>query len=156
VHAATARFALLGYADTPVSVLAEDAGLTPGTLYYYFPSKAALFAAVAEQARVQVRARVVDPVLSRVAGEPALGTRLRLLVDALVADAREDLTPHRLCFAADLETGAGTTEDEELLAVIETLTLGVWQFALRPKGLERLPILVQAVDAWLADTLFDT
>ena len=50
---------------------------------------------------------------------------------------------------------AGTGEDEELLAVIETLTLGVWHFAMRPKGLERLPILMGAVDAWLADTLFD-
>jgi hypothetical protein len=120
---------------------------------------------------------VIAPLLARIAGEPALGTRLRLLVGSLVADAAEDLTLHRLCFTSDLDADAavvgtfrgdiredlrrlyvgvaGTGEDEELLAVIETLTLGVWHFAMRPKGLERLPILMGAVDAWLADTLFD-
>jgi AcrR family transcriptional regulator len=185
VRTATERFALLGYSETPVSVLAEDAGVTSGTLYYYFPSKAALYEAVATEARERLCERFIEPVLAAVGEQPELASRLRTLVAVLVHRAGEDITLHRLCFTSDLEADsepvvgafregirsdlrrlyagvAGIDPDrkprpkeQELLSFIEALTLGVCHFAMRPRGLERLPLIEQALTQWLEGSLFD-
>jgi AcrR family transcriptional regulator len=47
--AATTLFAEHGYADTDTQLLAEKLGVGKGTLYRYFPSKRALFLAVADR-----------------------------------------------------------------------------------------------------------
>ncbi len=185
VETATERFAQQGYSETPVSVVAADAGLTSGTLYHYFPSKSALYEEVAVKARRELAERLVDPVLDAVRREPELDRRLLILVEALVERADEDLTLHRLGFASDLDAGnvdvvetfhyrirddlarvyaavAGvpderlmTVEERELVALVETLTLGIMQFAMRPNGLERLPLIAEAMMGWLGGTLLD-
>src|SRR4051812_33410218 len=100
LETASAGFALHGYADTPVSAIASDAGVTPGTLYYYFGSKAGLYAAVAAEARARLNNKLIDPILAVVAGEPSLRSRLATLVNILVHRAGEDLDLHRLGFAS--------------------------------------------------------
>jgi AcrR family transcriptional regulator len=184
LETASASFALHGYADTPVSAVAAAAGVTPGTLYYHFGSKAALYAAVAAQARARLNERLIEPVLAVVADEASLTSRLTTLVNVLVHRAGEDITLHRLGFASDLEadqapavaafrdgmrddlhrlyagvagvpaTGELTDEHRELVGFIETVTLGVWHFGTRPNGLERLPVVVQAFQALLHQALF--
>jgi AcrR family transcriptional regulator len=182
----TARrsFALNGFADTPVSALAEEAGVTAGTLYYYFGSKIGLYEAVATEARKRLNESLIDPVLAITSGQPTLESRLTTLVNVLAHRAAEDIGLHRLGFAGDLEAEhfpavktfrdgirgdlrrlyagvAGfplsddlTTDQKEIIGFIELLTLGTWHFAIRPGGLERLPVFVQAFDALLSDTLF--
>jgi AcrR family transcriptional regulator len=168
----------------PVDAIAAEAGVTSGTLYYYFGSKTGLYEAVAEDARRRLNERLIDPVLAITRGQPALASRLTTLVNVLAHRATEDVSLHRLGFGSDLEAEhfpavrtfsesvradlrrlyagvAGiepdadlTVEDQELMGFIETLTLGMWHFAIRPGGPERLPLFVQAFDALLTDTLF--
>lgn len=44
--AARTHFAVSGYRSTTNKVIADDVGITPGALYHYIPSKAALYAEV--------------------------------------------------------------------------------------------------------------
>jgi AcrR family transcriptional regulator len=177
-------FALHGFADTPISAIATDAGVTPGTLYYYFGSKAGLYEAVAAETRARLNDRLIDPILAMIDGEPSLASRLTTLVNVLVHRAGEDIALHRLGFASDLEADlspavkayrdgmradlrrlyagvAGVPVDaplsddqREIVGFVETVTLGVWHFGTRPNGLERLPIFVRAFQALLTDSLF--
>jgi AcrR family transcriptional regulator len=177
-------FALHGFADTPVDAVATDAGVTSGTMYYYFGSKVGLYEAVANDALERLNAGLIDPVLAVTSGQSTAASRLTTLVNVLAHRAGEDAWLHRLGFASDIEAEhiqvvkdfrdrlrrdldrlyagvAGVvprtelTRDElQLVRFIELLTLGMWQFAIRPGGLERLPIFVQAFDKLLSGTLF--
>jgi AcrR family transcriptional regulator len=177
-------FALHGFDDTPVTAIARDAGVRPGTLYYHFDSKAALYEAVASEARTRLNRSLIDPLIAQVTGEPSLESRLITLVDVLVERAAEDISLHRQAFASDLKANgfpagrafrdgvrsdlrrlyAGVAglapdaehsrEEQELLGVIETLTLGLWHFAMRPQGLERLPVFARSFRAMLNNSLF--
>jgi AcrR family transcriptional regulator len=55
VRAAFARFIEKGYHGTTMDSIAEDLGVTKPALYQYFNSKEDLFAAVAEQARDELK-----------------------------------------------------------------------------------------------------
>lgn len=46
-----------GYDGTSMQIIAERAGLTPGTLYHYFPSKADIFKTVGDEVATEFRRR---------------------------------------------------------------------------------------------------
>src|SRR5262245_57690137 len=76
--AAAALFAEHGYAETDTQLLADSLGVGKGTLYRYFPSKRALFLAVADAVMHKMSERVdaavapvADPLASIVEGSKA-------------------------------------------------------------------------------------
>ena len=93
---ATRMFADRGYEDTSIEAVLREAGVSRGSLYHHFPSKEALFEAVAEDVETSVGARTVAaadgieaPVGAlragflawiRLAGDPVV--RRILLIDA--------------------------------------------------------------------------
>src|SRR5262245_39819099 len=84
VPTAARFFAVYGFADAAVTAVAKEAGVTTGTLYYYFTSKAVLYEAVAAQARERLNTDLIDPLLAIVTCEPSLEYRLNTLVNVLV------------------------------------------------------------------------
>src|SRR5699024_4679366 len=46
---ATALFARQGFAQTTTAQIANEAGISPGSLFYYFPDQASIFRAIFEQ-----------------------------------------------------------------------------------------------------------
>lgn len=67
LEAARAEFVERGYAQASTAAVVRRAGVTRGALYYHFPDKAALFAAVVETVAVEVR----DAVSAAAAGSPS-------------------------------------------------------------------------------------
>ena len=88
-------FAERGYEDTSVEAVLREAGVSRGSLYHHFPSKEALFEAVAEEVETSIGAQMgaeagdfTDPVAAlrsgalawiRLAGHPVV--RRILLID---------------------------------------------------------------------------
>src|SRR5262245_24730447 len=66
LDAAATLFAQHGYAETDTQLLADRLGVGKGTLYRYFPSKRALFLAVADSVMRKMSERV-DAAVARVA-----------------------------------------------------------------------------------------
>ena len=56
---ATRMFADRGYEDTSIEAVLREAGVSRGSLYHHFPSKEALFEAVAEDVETSVGAQTV-------------------------------------------------------------------------------------------------
>jgi AcrR family transcriptional regulator len=56
---ATRMFAERGYEDTSVEAVLSEAGVSRGSLYHHFPSKEALFGAVAEDVETRVGAQTL-------------------------------------------------------------------------------------------------
>lgn len=88
-------FANRGYAGTSVNDVAEEAGITKPTLYYYFESKQGLFQALVDQSmdeRFEVMERAISP-------DKTVVEQLVEMIVQLVecAHRRKDLM--RLCFA---------------------------------------------------------
>jgi AcrR family transcriptional regulator len=80
-------FAVRGYASTPVSAIAEAAGVSQGLLYHYFPGKTELVVAIFEDSIRDVRAS-----WARADAEP--NPRLRLIallraIGVVIRDRRE-------------------------------------------------------------------
>jgi TetR/AcrR family transcriptional regulator, mexJK operon transcriptional repressor len=63
ISAAREHFFEHGYADTGMSAIAAKLGGSKGTLWSYFPSKEALFAAVVEDTAAAIRSQVDMPPL---------------------------------------------------------------------------------------------
>ncbi|RNL62797.1 TetR/AcrR family transcriptional regulator [Nocardioides marmoriginsengisoli] len=85
--AAIQVFADRGYADTPLTAIAAQAGLETGSLYYYYPSKHALTAAVLEHTLT----RVFDVVRGEVEGlddEAGPVDRIRAAIRGQILAAR--------------------------------------------------------------------
>lgn len=70
-----------GLRKLSMSDIAEEAGVSRGTLYRYFPDKEAVLAGVAERIRTGVR----EAVLRAVQEEPAPEVRVRVVLSALAA-----------------------------------------------------------------------
>lgn len=89
------RFADCGYAAASVQEIVDAAAVTKPTLYYYFPSKARLYAALVEQAHDE-RYR-----LMREAAEAGgnVARRLEAILTAVFAFARKNQDLMRLAFA---------------------------------------------------------
>jgi TetR/AcrR family transcriptional repressor of nem operon len=62
--AAMELFALQGYANTPLAQIARKAGVLPGSLYYFFPTKQDLLNATLEQRKDLLWCEVLDPIWS--------------------------------------------------------------------------------------------
>jgi AcrR family transcriptional regulator len=61
--AATRAFARYGYAGATTKRLADEAGVSEGLVYHYFPSKRRLLAAIRDRVFAEVRAAIaLDPV----------------------------------------------------------------------------------------------
>ena len=56
---ATRMFAERGYEDTSIEAVLREAGVSRGSLYHHFPSKEALFEAVAEEVETSVGAQTL-------------------------------------------------------------------------------------------------
>ena len=73
-----------GYASTPVSAIAESAGVSQGLLYHYFPGKTELLVAIFEESLRDVRES-----WARADSEPDPRLRLAALLRAIAAIVRE-------------------------------------------------------------------
>jgi AcrR family transcriptional regulator len=69
--AALRLFAERGYAGTSMTQLAAEAGMAPGNLYRYFPSKEALFAAVVPHDLAERHDRLLDTRVAALAEKTA-------------------------------------------------------------------------------------
>lgn len=91
LEAAFAEFTEKGYAATRVEDVARRVGVTKGTVYVYFPTKADLFVAVARAHLQPICDRQLDIDPADIAGVPAvelLKTFARLAYDDVLGDAR--------------------------------------------------------------------
>jgi len=66
VEAAMELFTLQGYGNTGLAQIARQAGLLPGSLYHFFPTKEDLLAATLEERLRLLRPEVLDPIWSRI------------------------------------------------------------------------------------------
>ena len=82
--AARAVFRQKGFAGTTVPLIAQAAELAPGTLYLYFPSKAALYAELLVEGYEILQLRLEDAAASGDAAQAA-----EALIDAFFDFARE-------------------------------------------------------------------
>ena len=105
VKAARACLADGGFGAAQITQVAAAAGLATGTVYRYFPSKAALFAEIFQDAAR--RETAVMAAIARGPGAPA--TRLRQAVEAY---ARRAVRGRRLAWALIAEPVAAEIEAE--------------------------------------------
>jgi len=94
--AAAHVFAERGYANTTTNHIAEQAGVSIGSLYQYFPSKDAILVALAEQHVENAFAAVLEEVREK-RDRPAREL-LHALVDALLRAHQKDPRLHRVIF----------------------------------------------------------
>lgn len=66
ILAAMELFVFQGYANTGLAEIARRAGVLPGSLYYFFPTKEDLLHATLECRKAQLHPEVLDPVWNRV------------------------------------------------------------------------------------------
>ena len=83
LDAAGQVFAESGYSAATTNAIAARAGVSPGTLYQYFPNKDAIADAVGELYTAELR-EVMDRVLVRLPDGMSLAGLLDLVVDPLV------------------------------------------------------------------------
>jgi AcrR family transcriptional regulator len=84
LDAAVRLFAERGYASTPVDAIVDGAGISPGLLYHYFPSKLDLLRAVFETSIADVRAS-----FAAADAAPTPSRRLAALIGAAAAIVKE-------------------------------------------------------------------
>lgn len=108
---ATARILVRdGFDRASTNRIAEEAGVSIGSLYQYFPSKEALAAAVIERHNLQLMS-VVHQAFSRATTEP-LETGIRLLVTAAIEAHR--IEPELHCVLAEQTPRSGALANVEL------------------------------------------
>jgi AcrR family transcriptional regulator len=66
IDAAMELFAFQGYSATGLAQIARQAGVLPGSLYYFFPTKADLLHATLERRKVLLHPEVLAPIWERV------------------------------------------------------------------------------------------
>ncbi|MCC6783702.1 MAG: TetR/AcrR family transcriptional regulator [Planctomycetes bacterium] len=66
IAAAMELFTLQGYANTGLAQIARKAGVLPGSLYYFFPTKEDLLHATLERRKELLQSEVLDPIWSRI------------------------------------------------------------------------------------------
>ncbi|MGC4107283.1 MAG: helix-turn-helix domain-containing protein [Thermomicrobiales bacterium] len=88
LSAARRLFLEHGYANVSMQAIANEAGMTKGAPYYYFPSKEALFLAVSKQ----VLGRVRDALNAELARDVPLRDRLVAALAVVVNATSDDLS----------------------------------------------------------------
>ena len=66
IEAAMELFAFQGYGNTGLAQIARKAGVLPGSLYHFFPTKEDLLAATLEERLRLLAPEVLDPIWSRI------------------------------------------------------------------------------------------
>lgn len=87
-QAAAELFARRGFAGTPTAEIAKAAGISTGSLFYYFPNKRAIFRAIFEQ-DIPASRRLFEEHLAT--NDPVAS--ILEVVSALAAPACEELAP---------------------------------------------------------------
>ena len=107
--AAVACFVRDGFHGSSMQKICAEAGMSPGALYRYFPSKESLIGAIVESERAD-RARVLD-VLE---GAPSFAEGLADVMNLLLSD-----TSHIACAALGPEVMAEAIRNEKLRDALE-------------------------------------
>jgi AcrR family transcriptional regulator len=94
IAVARRHFASDGFEKATSKAIAGDAGLTSGTIYHYFGSKQALYAAVAEDSW----RTLIEPVEDLLASDAPAQAKLVAVIQHSLELRRAD--PHRSAFAA--------------------------------------------------------
>ncbi len=118
LHAAGALFAEVGYDKTTTNMIAERAGVSPGSLYQFFPNKEAIAQAYAAHAVGHLH-QVYDMVLAPPVITEALPAFVDTFIDALLAFNRE----YPGYFALSL----ASTISAPLARALAELQGGVWE-----------------------------
>jgi AcrR family transcriptional regulator len=84
VEAAAQVFAAVGYAGGSTNRIAEKAGVAIGSLYEYFPNKAAILVAVAERHLDRMLAEIEGMLDDPQAGSPSLAVWIARFVEAML------------------------------------------------------------------------
>ncbi|MEW6124260.1 MAG: TetR/AcrR family transcriptional regulator [Pseudomonadota bacterium] len=109
IAAAAVCFSRDGFHGTSMQQICAEAGMSPGALYRYFPSKESLIGAIVEGERAD-RARILDAL----DGAPSLVDGLRDCLDIMLAP--EPLLP---CKALGPEVMAEAIRNEKLRDALE-------------------------------------
>ncbi len=113
--AAGVVFAQAGYGDATTNAIAANAGMSPGSLYQYFPNKEAIANALAHSYKDELHTEWDDYFSAKIAALP-LSALTNLLVDSLLAfnEARpgfsvlffgEDISPELAAMGSELHDG---------------------------------------------------
>lgn len=171
LHLAAEAFALDTYESVAVSVIADTAGVSEGLVFKYFPTKAALYAAVLEDARLRLEG-ALDDVERDLPVNTSAADRIRGLLIALMghietdrinaltsasshmeptearavrAVLRDDLV-QRVSRIVDIKESAGDAIAVRGFIGFVEITLQDWAAAGRPED-DRWPIIVAAIGA---------
>ncbi|WP_280262567.1 TetR/AcrR family transcriptional regulator [Nocardia wallacei] len=126
-RAATALFAEHGYERTTAAQIAGAAGLSPGSVFYYFPDKAAVFRSIFEQS-IPEHSELIARHLDRT---DCLAAILDI-VDGLAAEATDPAAPgllvellRRLGHDEELATVVGADATQSAQALTDLLERGI-------------------------------
>jgi AcrR family transcriptional regulator len=111
LDAARASFARLGYDATTNKDIAEGAGIAAGTIYHYFASKPALFAAVGDEVGRSFFARLEQ------SAPDGAGLREQMRAMLGIVESLNDTDPSRLAFMAVWAIEIG--RHDELRALVD-------------------------------------
>ena len=89
LEAAAADFARVGFDRANLDAITRNAGVAKGTIYLYFPSKSALFAAVLDELRRRLEAQLVATECP--GADPASTLRSVIQAHLALADTAPDL-----------------------------------------------------------------
>lgn len=116
VRAAELLFAELGYDKTTTNMIAERAGVSPGSLYQFFPNKEAIAHAYAAEAVIRLH-QVYDGLLAPSTIDLPLAAFIDLFIDVLIAFNRANPGYFALSLASTLS--------EPLAQVLQEFQAGV-------------------------------
>ena len=133
LRAAMVCFAKCGFHQTSMHDISEEAGISVGLIYRYFPSKEAVIAALAEQHKIELQ-----ELLERARSAPTLLDSLEIL---LTAHCCEDQPQMHCAFVVDLFAEAGRNESIANLVrdVLETGMAGVTEVIARAPEMQDPP-----------------
>jgi AcrR family transcriptional regulator len=142
LEAATRVLAKEGYEKATTNRIAEQAGISVGSLYQYFPSKDAILVALL----ARYRQGLLELVSSRLAtlGEAPLTEVVPAILEAVLTEQTLDPTVHRLLVERVVFTEA-RTEVRDFEALVESAlasALALRKQELRVKDTERAAMLV--------------
>lgn len=112
LNAALVLFAEQGYHSTPISAIAQKAGVAKGLVYNYFASKEEMLLAIFDEGWAKAEATMAVIMQSDIAPYEAL----KLMFDATIAMLRQETTFWRLFMASFTQMYALPTIHERLLA----------------------------------------
>lgn len=99
-------FARYGFAGTNVNRVAEDAGISVGSLYKYFRTKDDLFLSIIEESH----SRIEDTINGILASTPNFFPRVEAILEAAIASSQDDPDLVRLYLACTTDELSGLAE----------------------------------------------